>query len=442
MSIAVFGCGYVGMTTALTFCELEHDVVCVDADKQKIELLQKGQMPFFEPGMKEMLNRHLQEGNIRFTQEAEEAIKASEIIYIAVGTPSDDDGSTDLSFVEDVARTIGRYQGADILAVIKSTVPVGTAEKVERWIRESQRHPYQVDVVSNPEFLREGNALYDALHPDRIIIGAQSKEAAKIVHQLYAGLDAPVIHMSVRSAELTKYSANAFLALKISFINEIGRLCDAYGVQVEDVAQGMGTDQRIGPHFLRAGIGWGGSCFPKDTASLVHMCRRAGLKPKILEAAREVNATQIAYYLQKLKEMLGGLKGKTVSILGVTFKPNTDDIRDSPALAVIHALHDQGASVNVYDPIALHRVNVELPRVHKCVQKERLFAQSDAVFLLTDWDEFTHLDWQAIYGQMRTPLVIDGRNALDAPKLRHIGFTYYGIGRSHHDGNCPKDEKA
>ncbi|WP_229752055.1 UDP-glucose dehydrogenase family protein [Marinithermofilum abyssi] len=410
-------------------CELNHQVVCIDTDTAKLKQLKSNRIPFHEPGLEELLNRHLSRGSLSFTSDTGQGVRESDILFITVGTPSKSDGSTDLSQIKNVAETIGSNQNGYKVVVNKSTAPVGTCEKVHRWILERQPRKLPVDVVCNPEFLREGKALYDALHPDRVVIGAENGKAARFIRNLYDAISCPKMMTGLRTAELIKYSANAFLAMKISFINEIGRLCDAHGVDVTDVATGIGLDSRIGSRFLKAGIGWGGSCFPKDLASLVHMFEQADLSPRILEAVRQVNDTQVEYYLRQLEERLGDVRGKTISILGIAFKPDTDDIREAPAIKVIQALHKKGAFLKAYDPVVfIHRAPTGLP-VTLCSEMSETFEDSDCIFLLTEWKNFLHFDWKSHRHRMRTPLIIDGRNALDQNALTQYGYIYYGIGR-------------
>lgn len=429
MRISVIGSGYVGLTTALMFCELGNKVTCVDNDKNKLEVLRIGQIPIYEPGLENLLKKHLAKEYIYFTSNIQKAVEEVDVIYITVGTPSSEEGSSDLRFVKEVAQSIGSYQNGPKIVVNKSTVPVGTGENVKEWIIASQCKPFPVSIVSNPEFLREGTALYDAMYPDRIVIGSDDDFAASVIKELFRSIDCPKLITNLRTAELIKYTANAFLAMKISFINEISKLCDATGVEVNDVSHGIGLDHRIGPDFLKAGIGWGGSCFPKDISSLIYMFEQAKIDPKILKAVKEVNEEQVIYYIDQLERKIGDIKDKTISILGVAFKPNTDDIRDSPAIKVIKKLNGRGARIKVYDPIALKHIKGLLPHVHECTEYEELFHDSDCIFLLTEWKEFLNLDWKKAYEMMKNPVIIDGRNALNHKSLREIGFTYYGIGR-------------
>jgi UDPglucose 6-dehydrogenase len=360
LKIAVIGLGYVGVTTALLFCKLNHCVVGVDTDASKLAQMQKGRLPMYEPGLRELLQSHLADQKIEFTSDIEHAIKTCHILFITVGTPARTDGSTDLRYIREVSQSIGCHQNSAKIVVMKSTAPIGTSEKVQEWITQQQAFPLPVTVVCNPEFLREGTALHDALHPDRIVIGAENPEAAQTIKDLYDAINSPKLVTNLRTAELIKYASNAFLALKVSYINEIARLCDSFGVDVEDVADGIGLDQRIGRSFLQAGIGWGGSCFPKDITSLMKMFARKKIQASIVPAIQRVNETQIEYYIHRLESFLGGLQGKTVSVLGVAFKPNTDDIRDAPAVKFIRDLHRRGARLKVYDPVVtkLRRLNM------------------------------------------------------------------------------------
>lgn len=428
MKIAVIGLGYVGITTALFFHHFHYDVIGVDIDSKKITQLCSGKLPIYEPELEALLQKQLTKPSLTFTMDIKQAIKKANILFITVGTPSNKDGSANLSHVKEVAQSIGRYQNGDKIVVVKSTVPVHTCEKVRDWIIQSQTQPYAVEVVSNPEFLREGTALYDAMHPDRIIIGAENAQAAEVVKSLYSSLNAPILITRLRTAELIKYTANAFLALKISYINEIARLCDTLGVDVDEVAEGIGLDQRIGRSFLKAGIGWGGSCFPKDVSSLWHLFKSKQIQSKIIPALVDVNETQVDYYIKQLEKRLHGVNGKTISILGIAFKPNTDDTRDSPAIRVIQKLHRKQALLKVYDPIVFKHHQLSIPATI-CQTMDEVFNNSDCIFLLTDWNEFIQLDWNAYIHLMRTPFIIDGRNALDGPSLQQMGYMYYGIGK-------------
>lgn len=430
MNISVIGCGYVGTTTALMFCELGYQVVAVEKDSKKLAMLQQGKLPFHEPGIDSLLIKHLHRGSLVFTGDIEEGIAHSKIIYITVGTPSLPDGSSDLSFIEEVSRQIGAAQNDYKAVVIKSTVPLGTVDKVREWIGKAQKRPLPVDLVVNPEFLREGSALYDTMHPDRIVIGSDNPEAAETVKQLFHSMSCPIIVTDCNTAQLIKYTANAFLATKISFINEIGRVCDAYGANIEEVASGVGLDHRIGPHFLRAGIGWGGSCFPKDIAALINMGNNNGINLQIVQSAQQVNQDQIGYFIDRLEGELHGLNNKTVSIYGISFKPETDDIRESPSLKVIAEVQRRGGTVAAYDPMVFDKhPELKLPGVRVARNMEDAWKGSDCFFLITEWDQFSKIDWGQVMQEMRTPLVLDGRNVLDARKLRSLGFRYYGIGR-------------
>ncbi|MFJ8530181.1 UDP-glucose dehydrogenase family protein [Bacillus sp. NPDC094106] len=424
MNILVIGTGYVGTTTALVFAEQGHQVMGLDIDEKKISSLKAGKLPFFEDGLEELLCKQLSQKNIIFTTNMEEAIQKNEMIYICVGTPSNQDGSADLTYVEQVARAIGTYMNEYKVIVTKSTVPVGTAEKVTNWIMESKQASYEFDVVSNPEFLREGSALYDALHPDRIVVGASSTKAFGKMKELFHNVKAPYMETTQRAAELIKYAANSFLALKISYMNELARLCEKLDVNVKDISRGIGLDKRIGTRFLEAGIGYGGSCFPKDTKSLLNISKQNASNLSILESVVKVNKTQPLYVLKKIRKQLGIFQGKTITVLGLSFKPNTDDIRESPSLTIINYLVKEEANVRVHDPIA----TISLPNVYQFQSVEEASAGADAIIICTNWAEYKSLQWDLIRMKMRVPFIFDGRNCLDAQKMKRLGFMYQGVG--------------
>lgn len=432
MSILVMGMGYVGTTTALVFAELGWHVSGVDTNADKIGALRNGKVPFHEAGLEFLLNKHLTEGNIRFFTDPEIAVPEHETIFLCVGTPPRSDGSADLQYVRQAAECIGRTMKGYKLIVIKSTVPLGTQQKVVQWIRESQPEPVPFDVVSNPEFLREGSALQDALHPDRIIIGSDTEEAGLRVRSLYGRMNCPVLWTKPMSAELIKYASNAYLATKISFINELARFCDEIGVPVTEVSEGIGLDPRIGKAFLRAGIGYGGSCFPKDVNALLYMGKEQGTELTLLNQVVEVNKSQQAYAISRLESMLGSLHNKTIAVLGIAFKPGTDDLREAPSLAVIARLLEQGAQVRVHDPVAVLPGDLMdgHPRTLRQYQVlEETLERADAAILCTEWDEYRQADWFALKGLMNRAVLYDGRNALDGELLKSWGFEYLGIGR-------------
>lgn len=432
MKVCVIGTGYVGATTSVTLAALGHDVVGVDADPRKAELLGRGTLPFFESGLEDLLREMIAAGRLRFTGNGSQAIQDCEVVFTAVGTPSAPDGSADLTAVWEVARQIGRTITDYTVVVNKSTVPVGTGERVEEIVlQELQGRGADVpfDVVSNPEFLREGKALEDALHPDRVVIGAASQRAREVMARLYADVVAPVLWTTVRDAEMIKYASNAFLATKISFVNELARLCERTGADIAQVARGMGMDGRIGQAFLQAGVGYGGSCFPKDVDALLHLARVNGERLGLLESVAEVNRTQTGWYLEKVRRVLGDLAGKRVAVLGLTFKPGTDDIREAPALRILAALLDEGAQVCAYDPQGMAAVRKLVPSVEYASDAYAAMERAEAVLLVTEWQELVELDWQRAFGQVKEGIVFDGRNALDADKMTAAGWRYYGVGK-------------
>ncbi|HDX9577776.1 TPA: UDP-glucose/GDP-mannose dehydrogenase family protein [Bacillus pseudomycoides] len=426
MNILVIGTGYVGTTTALIFAEQGHRVTGLDVDTSKIENLQVGKLHFYETGLEELLNEHLQRKNIVFTTNIEEGIQNNEIIYICVGTPQKEDGSANLVYVEQVAKSIGKLMNGYKIVVTKSTVPVGTAEKVTGWIKESQIVPCEYDVVSNPEFLREGSALYDALHPDRIVVGASTERAFQKMREVFKGIQCPYVETTPRASELIKYASNSFLAIKISYINELARLCDQLNINVTDVAKGMGLDKRIGTSFLGAGIGYGGSCFPKDVNALLDAANQYGVTLSILKSAVNVNKTQPFYVLEKMKQVLGGLEGKTIAILGLSFKANTDDIREASSLIVIDYLLKEGVNIKIHDPV------VTLPSSYfkQYETVEETVTNADAVLICTEWSQYKDFTWETIKDKIANPIIFDGRNCLNAEKIKRLGFIYRGVAYS------------
>ncbi len=433
MKIGVVGAGYVGLVTAAVFADLGNEVINQDIDTNKIQMLKKGEMPFFEPGLEEMVLRNVREKRLSFTESIEELVDFSEIIFIAVGTPSRDNGETDLQYVVDVAQSIGTYMKSYKVIVNKSTVPVGTGELVKRIIQEHQTHEVPFDVVSNPEFLREGSALFDALHPDRIVIGAPNQQVALKVMELYATLGAPIIVTDVASAEIIKYASNAFLAMKISFINSIADLCEATGADIVQVAKAVGLDHRIGPHFLQAGLGYGGSCFPKDVKSLIHTAREYGADASLFEAADRINEHRVHRFVQVMKSRLKTLKGKTIAVLGLSFKPDTDDLRESRAIRLISLLVREGAHVRAYDPVSMKKARDMLPDIKSIVFVESPYEAvrgADAMVIATDWREFKQIDLKRVKALMRKPYVFDGRNIYNPDWVKRAGLEYYGVGRT------------
>ncbi len=430
--ILIVGTGYVGTTTGLIFCEMGHQVTGLDLDERKITALQDGNLHFYEPGLEELLSKHVLAGNITFTDNTKKAIKENDVIFICVGTPKQEDGSADLSYVKNVAQSIGKYMEEYKVIVTKSTVPVGTAELVGEWVKSGQKEkePISFDVVSNPEFLREGSALYDALHPDRIVIGTTSEKARETMRELYQGFQCPIVETNPKASEMIKYAANSFLAMKISFINELARLCDQLGINVNDVSKGIGLDHRIGHHFLKAGLGYGGSCFPKDVYALLQTAKMNGIPLTILEKVVHVNAEQTLYLMNKIKQGLGGdLAGKTISVLGLSFKANTDDTRESPSLVLIDNLLKAQANLKVHDPV-VKLIEGTYPLGPHCQQLQTVaetVSDTDAVILCTDWDEYKQLDWMAIKLLMKQPYIYDGRNMINKAAVEALGFHYTGF---------------
>jgi UDPglucose 6-dehydrogenase len=419
--IAVIGAGYVGLTTAACFAHLGHDVTCADIDEKRVDMLRRGEVPIVEAGLDTMVREGIEGDRLRFVVGAENAARTSEFAYLCVPTPQADDGSADLSFIEAAARQIGPVLPAEAVVVNKSTVPVGSTRAVERVLGRDD-----VTVVSNPEFLREGSAVHDFLHPDRIVIGSEHQSAAVRVAALYIGVTAPIIVTDPASAETIKYASNAFLATKISFVNAIAAVCEAVGADVKDVVLGMGYDKRIGHEFLRPGPGWGGSCFPKDSKALVHIADSAGYSFDLLQGVIAVNDEQFQRVVAKVREMAGGkLDGVKVAVWGLTFKARTDDTRDSPALRILHLLREQGAEVAAYDPAVKRPVG----GVEPANDPYSVCEDADVLAVLTEWDEFRWVDFEKVANMMATPRVVDARNLLDRPALERRGFAYVGIGR-------------
>ena len=432
MHIAVVGTGYVGLVGATCLAEMGNDVICVDKDSSKIEGLRNGVIPIYEPGLEAMVERNSQESRLRFTTDIEQGVAESSIIYISVGTPPDEDGSADLQHVLAVAEDIGRHMDGYRIVVNKSTVPVGTAEKVSETISQHTDHPF--DVVSNPEFLKEGSAVDDFMKPDRIIVGTDSQRAAETISELYAPFvrtNNPILVMSNRSAELTKYVANSLLATRISFMNEIANLCDIIDADVSDIRRGIGSDRRIGPSFLFPGAGFGGSCFPKDIRALQSTSREHGYPLQVLNAVTRVNMAQKKVLVEKAVSHFGeDLEGLRFAVWGLSFKPNTDDMREASAITVIRGLLERGARISVFDPKAMDNARrVFEDSVDYADSNYTALEGADALMLVTEWTEFREPDFQRMQGLMKQPVVFDGRNIFNPGKLRDIGFTYYGIGR-------------
>jgi UDPglucose 6-dehydrogenase len=432
----MIGTGYVGLVSGACFAEFGVQVVCADNDEAKVAALQGGTIPIYEPGLEGLVERNVREGRLSFTTDTAEAIRSSLVIFIAVSTPSSPDGSTDLTMVETVAREIGRSMDGYKVIVTKSTVPVGTSAKVRGWIEEelaAAGRDQRFSIASNPEFLREGAAIGDFMRPDRVVIGTEDVEATAILNDLYRPLyliEAPVLMTDIPTAELTKYAANAFLATKISFINEMANLCEAVGADVHSIARGIGLDRRIGPKFLHAGPGFGGSCFPKDTRSVAHFAREVGQELEIIESVIRVNERQRERMVEKVVDALGGdIDGRTIGILGLSFKPETDDMRDAPALDIIRGLEKRGARIRAYDPQAMGEASKLLPDLATCDNAYEACRGADALVLVTEWNQFRMLDLSRIKSLLRQPVVVDLRNIYEPGPMREAGFRYFCVGR-------------
>jgi UDPglucose 6-dehydrogenase len=436
--ICVIGTGYVGLVTGTCLADLGNQVTCVDIVQGKIDRLKQGIIPIYEPGLEEMVERNVHAGRLHFTTSYSEGLDNSEFIFIAVNTPTGtSQGSADMRYVESAARSIA--QGLDHSAIIinKSTVPVGSGDVVTRIVRKNLTHPeVTFSVVSNPEFLAEGTAVQDFQNPDRIVLGSTDADAANKVAALYLPLRAPIVITDLYTAEMIKYASNAFLATKISFINEIAQICERLGADVKEVAVGMGHDKRIGKAMLGAGLGYGGSCFPKDVRALAHMADEAGLHPQLLHAVMDINHDQRRHIVTKLTSILGSLRGSTIGILGLAFKPNTDDMREAPAVDIIRWITSQGAEVRVYDPVAmetgretLEREGIRLESVTFCENAYEVAVEADALIIATDWNEFKALNMLQVRNSMRRPVLIDGRNLYEPADMNRLGFIYRGMGR-------------
>jgi UDPglucose 6-dehydrogenase len=430
MNICVVGTGYVGLVTGAVFADLGNDVICVDNDAAKVTDLDAGRMPIYEPGLEEMVARNVADGRLAFTTDLTAAVRRSVIVFITVGTPPKPDGQTDLSAVEDVARVIAQAMERYTVVVNKSTVPVGTGEFVREVIEKHQVQKVAFDVVSNPEFLREGSAIEDTLRPDRIVIGAPTQQVAMSLLELYAPLERPMIITDVPSAEMIKYASNAFLSTKISFINAIANICETAGADVTQVMKGMGLDARIGSAFLSAGLGYGGSCFPKDTDSLVHTASVLGYDFSLLRSVVEINRERAGHFVGLISKALNPLAGRSVAVLGLAFKPNTDDMREAKSVEVVERLLELGASIRAYDPVAMPVARRLLPpTVLYCESPYEAAAGADAVALVTEWNEFKFLNLERLRAALRRPVVFDGRNLWEPERMRRLGFEYHSIGR-------------
>ncbi|MBI4356129.1 MAG: UDP-glucose/GDP-mannose dehydrogenase family protein [Candidatus Omnitrophica bacterium] len=429
MDLCVIGAGHVGLVTGACFAELGHHVIIVDNDAAKIRQLKRGRLPFFEPGLEELVHRTVAERRLRFTATLAEGVRASLIIFIAVGTPQKPSGEADLTHVEHVTRGIAAHLTGYRLIVEKSTVPVETGQWIQHTLRTYTRRKVPFDVASNPEFLREGTAIQDLLHPDRIVLGVETARAKELLLQLYKPLNAPLVVTDIRSAELIKHASNSFLATKISFINAIARLCELVGADVVKVAEGMGLDPRIGPAFLSAGLGFGGFCLPKDIDAFVHLADKVGYDFALLKAVKQINDEAREHFVRKIEQALWVVKDKTIAILGLSFKPDTDDMRYAPALDVIRALQHDGARIRAFDPQAMAHADGLLPKVTMCRDPYDAAKGADCLAIVTDWNEFKELDFKRLKRLLRQPLIVDGRNVYDAAVLRRLGFRYISVGR-------------
>jgi len=431
MDISIIGSGYVGLVTGACFADVGHHVICVDNDSEKVRQLKAGEVPIYEPGLEEIIHRNVSARRLHFTGNIQEAVERSQIIFIAVPTPPLPDGDVDLSFVEKVAREIAGVLTDYRVIVDKSTVPVKTGQKVAESIKRYNRHGAEFDVVSNPEFLREGCAVADLMHPDRIVIGAQSEQAIDLMKKVYEPFMAPILVTDISSAELIKHCANSFLALKISYINAVSGICEASGADVEKVADGVGMDHRIGRDFLNAGIGYGGSCFPKDIAAFIAISEQLGTPFTLLREVQRINEGQKARFLKTIRETLWVLREKRIAVWGLTFKPDTDDLRSSVAIELVEQLLREGAHVVAYDPKGMHKARAikAIADAEFASSALEAVADAEALIIATDWNEFANVDLAVLRNKMRTPIVFDGRNLLDPETMRQFGFNYYSIGR-------------
>jgi UDPglucose 6-dehydrogenase len=427
--ICVIGSGYVGLVTAAVFADMGNDVACVDVDEAKVAMLNQYVMPIYEPGLEEMVVRNVKEGRIDFSTNVGAGVESAEIVFICVGTPAKEDGGTDLSYVESAATMIAGHLNGYKIIVNKSTVPVGTGDFVRTIINETKADGHEFDVVSNPEFLREGQAIGDALAPDRVVIGAPNKKVAMKLLELYATLGAPVVVTDVASAELIKYASNAFLAMKISFINAIADICEEAGANIIDVSKGIGLDKRIGASFLNAGLGYGGSCFPKDVLSLIHTSKSFGIDLSLIEQVVTVNEQRVGRFIGRMKKRFPDMNGKTFGVLGLAFKPDTDDMREARAVDIVGALTELGATIRAFDPVASDNAKLLMPQITYCDNPYEVAEGADALVVVTEWREFRLLNMEKIHGAMKSPVIFDGRNIYQPDRIASAGFEYFSIGR-------------
>lgn len=432
MQISIVGTGYVGLVTGTCFAEFGNYVSCIDIDEQKIKMLQQGKLPIYEPGLDVLVTKNVKEGRLHFTTNLEEAIKKSLVVFIAVGTPPKDDGSADLKYVKAVATEVANCLNGYKVIVNKSTVPVGSGKWIKQVIKDNLKKAVSFSVVSNPEFLREGSAIEDFMRPDRVVIGSDDEQAIAIMKDLYSPLyliETPFVITNVETAELIKYASNAFLAVKISYINEMARICERVGADVHDVAKGMGLDNRIGKKFLHPGPGYGGSCFPKDTRAIIETAKKKGYDFKIVNAALLVNEQQKLWMIEKIKQTIGNLKGKTLGILGLSFKPNTDDMREAASITIINGLLAEGAIIKSFDPVAMTEAKKILPNITYCNDTYEAVKDCNALIFLTEWNQFRSLDLEKIKNLLKEPVIVDLRNIYEPTKMEEMGFKYFGVGR-------------
>ena len=430
MKISIIGTGYVGLVSGACFAELGNQVICVDNDASKIKNLKKLIIPIYEPGLEQLVKKNVRNKRLSFNTSIRTAVQNSEVIFIAVSTPSRQDGEADLTAIENVASQIAQSMQEYRLIVEKSTVPVETGRHVINTIEINNRANVKFDVASNPEFLREGSAIYDFMKPDRIVIGVESKRAKEILTKLYKPLKAPIVVTDINSAELIKHASNSFLATKVSFINAISQVCEKAGADVEKVALGMGLDRRIQKTFLNAGLGYGGACLPKDLDAFIHIAEKLGYNFDLLKAVKKINQQQKALMLKKIRDAIWIIKDKTIGILGLTFKPNTDDIRNAVSLELIQELRKEGAKVKVYDPAGMKRTKRIIPQIKFCSGPYQVAKDCDCLLVVTEWDEFKNLDWKKVKKLLKVPLIIDGRNIFDPAEMKKLGLRYISIGRN------------
>jgi len=428
----MFGTGYVGLITGACLASFGNDVICMDVDENKINMLKNGKIPIFEPGLKDLIEINTREGRLSFTTDPKEAVEKSDVLFVAVGTPPDESDKADLKYVFEVAANIGKYMNEYKVIVDKSTVPVGTADKVKDIIKKNLTKEVEFDLVSNPEFLREGNAITDFQNPDRVVLGIESTKAKDIMMQVYKGIERtgkPILITDLKSAELIKYAANAMLALRISFMNQMTHLCEKIGADIKMVSTGMGLDSRIGPRFLQAGIGYGGSCFPKDVKALGETLKEHGCHSELLDAIDVINQRQKKHLIPKVQKLFPDLTNKKIAVWGLSFKPKTDDMREAPSIVIINELQKLGAKIRAFDPVAMPESKNHLNDVEYGINPYDTIKECDALVICTEWDEFRNLDLQAVKTLLKEPNIIDGRNIYDPKDMKELGFNYQGVGR-------------